>query len=170
MSVRATRRNAGFTLIELIVVIGILALVGMIALPYFTDLRRDTYKAAVTAVIGQFQSAVHLSYQLCVVRGWAGRDNVTGLGSSNVDFNTNCYPSDTSNSNLTTSNAARCVRIFNGIMNSGYTINTTTATNVDFRVTLTGGNCRFTFRRDTSVTRRFDYRSADGALLNITNP
>ena len=60
--------------------------------------------------------------------------------------------------------------IFNGIMNSSYVVSTSAATSPDFLVSLTGGNCRFTFQRDTVTTRRFDYRSADGELLNIVNP
>ena len=130
------RACRGFTLIELVVVITIVGILSAVALLRYTDLRQDVYKAAMATVIGQFQSGVQMSYQLCIVRGWAGRDNIAGPGSGNVDFNANCYLSDISGSNATASNAARRVRVFNDIMNSSYVVGTTTGSNIDFRVTV----------------------------------
>jgi len=110
-----------------------------------------------------------MSNSLCVIRSWAGQDNIQGLGSGNVDFNANCYPSDTANSNATASNAARCMRIYQGIMTSSYTVSNTTASDPDFQTTVVAGSCRFTFRRGTT-TRRFDYNAGTGAITNIVNP
>ena len=107
--------------------------------------------------------------ELCVVRRWAGLDDLPGLGSGTVDFNANCYPSDTSNNNTLPANAARCARIFPGIMTTSYTVSNVAAPNLDFLITVSAGNCRFTFQRD-SVTRRFDYDPATGRVLNVLNP
>jgi MSHA pilin protein MshB len=164
------RHYIGFTLIELVVVIAIVGALAALAIPRFINLRQDSYKAAVATAAGQYQSAVHMSNQLCIVRGWAGRDNIPGLGTGNVDFNANCYPSDTANSNVLPANAARCMRVFQGVMNTGYTVNTSTASNPDFLAAVSGGNCRFTFRRDTTTVRRFDYGAATGLVINVVNP
>ena len=160
----------GFTLVELVVVIVILGIVATAVIARYFDLRTDAFRAAFSSTVGVFTSAVNLSQQLCFVRGWAGRDNLPGLGAGNVDFNANCWPSDTNNSNVTAANNARCQRIFQGVMTTSYTVTTTAATTFDFRATVVGGNCRFTFNRDSSALRRFDYNPGTGVVLNIINP
>jgi MSHA pilin protein MshB len=166
---RSPRRRRGFTLTELIAVVVILGVIAAVAIPYFVTLRGESYRSAVASVIGSFQSGIHLSTQLCRTRGWAGRDNLQGLGSGNVDFNANCLPSDTSGSNAVGANSRRCMHIFQGILNTGYTVDTSLGADPDFRASVSGQDCRFTFRRDT-VVRRFDYNPATGTLLNVVNP
>lgn len=162
-------RSGGFTLIELVVVIVILSIIAAIALPRFLNMRSAAYKATVATVAGQLQSAAQIARQLCIVRRWAGQDNLPGFGNGTVDFNANCYPSDTNNVNTLTANAAQCARIFSGILTTSYVASNVAAPTPDFLITLSGGNCRFTFQRD-SVTRRFDYAPATGTVLNLVNP
>ena len=159
----------GFSLVELVTVVVLLAILALVALPRVLDLGDEGFKAAMGAVVTQFQSAINLSNQMCILQRWASKDNLPGFGSGDVDFNANCLPSDTSGSNVLGANAARCMRIFQGVLSTSYTVNTTTTTDPDFLAGINGINCRFTFRRD-SVTRRFDYGQSTGLVLNVVNP
>lgn len=62
MQTIAYRRSAGFTLIELIVVIVILGILAATALPKFIDLKGDAQQAALEAVAGSVASASAINY------------------------------------------------------------------------------------------------------------
>jgi MSHA pilin protein MshA len=77
------RRVAGFTLIELVVVIAILAILAAVALPKFVDLRGEALVASANGIAGSVSagSALNFSKRLVTATGWS---TVTACSNANL--------------------------------------------------------------------------------------
>ncbi|WOT03594.1 prepilin-type N-terminal cleavage/methylation domain-containing protein [Shewanella youngdeokensis] len=75
------RRNQGFTLIELVVVIIILGVIAVIAVPRFVDISEDAKASTMLSVGGAMESALSLLHSKAVIEGKdTGVDEITLSG------------------------------------------------------------------------------------------
>jgi len=89
-SLQSRPAAAGFTLIELIVVIVILGVLAAVALPRFTSLQGDARAAKANALAGSIRAAAVMAKSTALVKGTGCGVAVTMEGTA-VTM-TNCYP------------------------------------------------------------------------------
>ena len=70
------RKNAGFTLVEVVLVITILAVLAAFAVPRFVDLRSSARAAALNGMIGSIKGGAALAHSLTLAQGMAPNDPV----------------------------------------------------------------------------------------------
>ena len=170
MAAAMNMRYKGFTLIEFVFVVVLTGILCAIALPRYVNMQSSAHRAGVNAVAQTFREAVRLvnaTYRANRFRG--ERDNIPGFGAGNVDTNAAGYPTDTSNVNSISGSAARCMRVWNGILLNPPSCGTGSTTTADYRATVSGEICTYTYRRDAATTRRFTYNALTGAVV-VTNP
>ena len=114
-------KQAGFTIIELVVVIILLGIMAATALPRFMDVTDEAHASVVSGVQGGMLSGMALYRAQWVAEGEPAADTaITDFGSLRV--NSSGYPYgtvDNSGGTSTVTNVADCVAVFQNVLQSG---------------------------------------------------
>lgn len=151
------RTNRGFTLIELVVVISILAILAAFALPRFAQLSDQAHDASIQGTAGAMAAGVALAKTQWVSNGLtAAATNVAGFGNGQVDVSGEGWPTSTTADNTSADmNAGRCIQVWQGVMQANAP-SVSTAGDTDYLVTVQadadgvggGQDCVFTYQLD----------------------
>lgn len=152
------RKQEGFTLIELVIVIVILGILAATALPRFINVTDDAYQAAVAGTSGGVSSGVALAHALWMAKG---QPSTVAMEGANVAMNTSGWP--------TGGTASACDTVWNGIMQNPPTVSTVTGS--DYQATTTGTGtvvCKYMYQKYTVGGTPIMYIEYDPSTGNVT--
>ena len=136
MKYKMKSAQSGFTLVELIVVIIILAILGAVALPKFMDVTTKAQISAVKGAGGGLGAGVALFHA-----------NVAGFGDDTVDSNADGWPVSTSSGATALTTVAHCAEVWNGVMQGPPTLQAggAYANEVYVASVFNTNSCRYTY-------------------------
>ncbi len=148
-------QQAGFTLIELIMVIVILGVLSAFALPRFADLGGDARASSIEAASGAVRSAANIAHAKWLADG--GNGTVVDLEGQDITMSTGGYPE--ADSAGVTSSTETTLGIVEAAQLSDNDYGLAAATGV---LTVTLGTCSFTYTEGTGAVTAIAGKDSDG--------
>lgn len=142
-------KRDGFTLIELVVVIAILAILSAFALPRFADMADEAHRSSVEGSGGAMAAAVALVRSQWLAKGNSiAVTNLAGYGDETVDTSVDGWPTGVGgNTNPDAMSAVECRDLWIKLLQSSAP-SVSTGTGSDYLASVNGGDCRYTYQRD----------------------
>lgn len=165
----------GFTLIELVVVIALLAILAAAALPRMMKSYDGAHEASVAATGGALASAVILVRSQWVTNGAPGATStVKGYGDDNIATSTEGWATDagrgssSSHSSNVAGDTERCIRLWQALLIENAPVAAAAAADqVDYLAEAPSGSiCRYTYLRN-SAGSHIEYDLQSGSVITV---
>lgn len=160
-----TDTESGFTLLELIVVVALVAIFIAVALPRFEGLVDDAHDSTVRSTGGALASAVTLVHsQWLASRQGGAMMNLAGYGAGTVDVNAAGWPYDSAGSRSRNMSAEQCSRLWRALLHP----NAPTVApkdGADFKASGAGSVCVYVYQRQhASPPLSIAYNASNGVV------
>ncbi|WP_390232804.1 prepilin-type N-terminal cleavage/methylation domain-containing protein [Vibrio sp. F74] len=179
------KKQTGFSLVELVIVIVVVGLLAVAALPKFLDITDEAKKASIEGVAGGFATAVLSARAQWEAESRPQVNNVNVVDYDGVDFiltdsSNNSgfrdgYPlavSSTANSGATGATNAICLELMENLLQNPPTVVENDTSDADARYSAAAtnsGTCTYT-QLEGSTNHNFEYDITTGrVLVNLTN-